>query len=127
MQLQQSEELRREKRAIDLFVNMFGGSYQKLDQNDIDYKVFSADGQLIAYAEVSSRIRTMRDAYPLPIQAKKMIKLTDKRLNPVVIWSCEDGIIYAKVKGLSGTVQWEDDEFVMYFEKQKQFKYIRFT
>ncbi len=127
MQLQQSEELRREKRAIDLFVNMFGGSYQKLDQNDIDYKVFSADGQLIAYAEVSSRIRTMRDAYPLPIQAKKMIKLTDKRLNPVVIWSCEDGIIYAKVKGLSGTVQWEDDEFVMYFEKQKLFKYIRFT
>lgn len=127
MQLQQSEELRREKRAIDLFVNMFGGSYQKLDQNDIDYKVFSADGQLIAYAEVSSRVRTMRDAYPLPIQAKKMIKLTDKRLNPVVIWSCEDGIIYAKVKGLSGTVQWEDDEFVMYFEKQKLFKYIRFT
>ena len=127
MQSQQSEELRREKRAIDLFVNMFSGSYQKLDQNDIDYKVFSADGQLIAYAEVSSRVRTMRDAYPLPIQAKKMIKLTDKRLNPVAIWSCEDGIIYAKVKGLTGTVQWEDDEFVMYFEKQKQFKYIRFT
>lgn len=127
MQLQQSEELRREKRAIDLFVNMFGGSYQKLDQNDIDYKVFSADGQLIAYAEVSSRVRTMRDAYPLPIQAKKMIKLTDKRLNPVVIWSCEDGIIYAKVKGLIGTVQWDDDEFIMYFEKQKLFKYIRFT
>jgi hypothetical protein len=127
MQLQQSEELRREKRAIDLFVNLFSGSYQKLDQNDIDYKVFSADGQLIAYAEVSSRVRTMRDAYPLPIQAKKMIKLTDKRLNPVAIWSCEDGIIYAKVKGLTGTVQWEDDEFVMYFEKQKQFKYIRFT
>jgi len=127
MQFQQSEEIRREKRAIDLFVNLFSGSYQKLDQNDIDYKVFSADGQLIAYAEVSSRVRTMRDAYPLPIQAKKMIKLTDKRLNPVAIWSCEDGIIYAKVKGLTGTVQWEDDEFVMYFEKQKQFKYIRFT
>lgn len=127
MQSQQSEEIRREKRAIDLFVNMFSGSYQKLDQNDIDYKVFSADGQLIAYAEVSSRVRTMRDAYPLPIQAKKMIKLTDKRLNPVAIWSCEDGIIYAKVKGLTGTVQWEDDEFVMYFDKQKQFKYIRFT
>lgn len=127
MQSQQSEEIRREKRAIDLFVNLFSGSYQKLDQNDIDYKVFSADGQLIAYAEVSSRVRTMRDAYPLPIQAKKMIKLTDKRLNPVAIWSCEDGIIYAKVKGLTGTVQWEDDEFVMYFDKQKQFKYIRFT
>lgn len=127
MQLPHNEQLRREKRAIDLFVNMFSGSYQKLDQNDIDYKVFDSSGQLIAYAEVGSRVRTMRDAYPLPISAKKMIKLTDKRLNPVAIWSCEDGIIYAKVKGLTGTVQWEDDEFVMYFDKQKQFKYIRFT
>lgn len=127
MQLPHNEQLRREKRAIDLFVNMFSGSYQKLDQNDIDYKVFDSSGQLIAYAEVGSRVRTMRDAYPLPISAKKMIKLTDKRLNPVVIWSCEDGIIYAKIKGLTGTVQWEDDEFVMYFDKQKQFKYIRFT
>lgn len=126
MQLQQSEELRREKRAIDLFVNMFGGSYQKLDQNDIDYKVFDVSGQLIAYTEVSSRIRTMRDAYPLGMAAKKMVKLTDKRLNPVAIWSCEDGIIYAKIKGLSGTVQWVDDEFMMYFDKQKSFKYIRF-
>ena len=127
MQLQPSEEQRREKRAIDLFVNMFGGSYQKLDQNDIDYKVFDASGQLIAYAEVGSRVKTMRDAYPLGITAKKMVKLTDKRLNPVVIWSCEDGIIYAKIQGLSGTVQWVDDEFMMYFDKQKSFKYIRFT
>jgi hypothetical protein len=122
----ESEELRREKRAIDLFVNMFSGSYQKLDPNDIDYKVFDASGQLIAYAEVGSRIKTMRDAYPLSISAKKMVKLTDKRLNPVAIWSCEDGIIYARIKNLVGTVQWADDEFMMYFEKQKPFKYIRF-
>ena len=127
MQLQSSEEQRREKRAIDLFVNMFGGSYQKLDPNDIDYKVFDSSGQLIAYAEVGSRVKTMRDAYPLSMTAKKMVKLTDKRLNPVAIWSCEDGIIYAKIQGLIGTVQWADDEFMMFFDKQKQFKYIRFT
>lgn len=126
MQLQ-SEEQRREKRAIDLFVSMFAGSYQKLDPNDIDYKVFDASGQLIAYAEVGSRVKTMRDAYPLSMTAKKMVKLTDKRLNPVAIWSCEDGIIYARIQGLIGTVQWSDDEFMMYFDKQKQFKYIRFT
>ena len=122
----ESEELRREKRAIDLFVNIFNGSYQKLDPNDIDYKVFNSEGQLIAYAEVGSRIKTMRDAYPLGVTARKMVKLTDKRLNPVVIWSCEDGIIYAKIQGLVGTVQWVEDEFMMYFDKQKSFKYIRF-
>jgi hypothetical protein len=68
----------------------------------------------------------MRDAYPLGMTAKKMVKLTDKRLNPVAIWSCEDGIIYARIQGLIGTVQWDDDEFMMYFDKQKPFKYIRF-
>jgi hypothetical protein len=127
MQLQQNEELRREKRAIDCFVNMFSGSYQKLDPNDIDYKVFDSENKLIAYAEVSSRIKTIRDAYPLSVSAKKLLKLSDKRLNPVLIWACEDGIIYSKVKGLSGEIVWEDEDFMVYFDKQKTMKYIRFT
>jgi hypothetical protein len=123
----ENEELRRERRAIDCFVNMFTGSYQKLDANDIDYKVFNSDGKLIAYAEVSSKVRTIRDAYPLSVSAKKLLKLSDKRLNPVLIWSCEDGVIYSKVKGLSGDIVWEDEDFMVYFDKQKTMKYIRFT
>ena len=123
----ENEELRRERRAIDCFVNMFSGSYQKLDANDIDYKVFDSDGKLIAYAEVSSKVRTIRDAYPLSVSAKKLLKLPDKRLNPVLIWSCEDGVIYSKVKGLSGDIVWEDEDFMVYFDKQKTMKYIRFT
>jgi hypothetical protein len=127
MKLQPSEEERREKRAIDCFTNMFSGSYQKLDPNDIDYKVFDSENKLIAYAEVSSKVKTIRDAYPLSVSAKKLLKLSDKRLNPVLIWSCEDGIIYSKVKGLSGEIVWEDEDFVVYFGKQKTMKYIRFT
>ena len=123
----QSEEQRREKRAIDLFVSLFNGSYQKLDPNDIDYKVFDQDKNLIAYAEVVSVFRVMREAYPLPIDAKKLIKLADKRLNPVVIWSCEDGIIYCKTNKLDGSIKWEEDEFTVYAEKVKSMKYIRFT
>ena len=131
------EDLRRERRAIELFVNTFGGSYKKLDPNDIDYKVFDKDNNLIAYVEVKGRIRTMREAYPLPISARKFIKLADKMLNPVIIWACEDGIIYVKAKELYGTVRWggrapransyDDNEFMLYFEKQKCMKYIRFT
>ena len=123
----QSEEQRREKRAIDLFVSLFNGSYQKLDPNDIDYKVFDQDKNLIAYAEVVSVFRVMREAYPVPIDAKKLIKLADKRLNPVVIWSCEDGIIYCKTNKLDGSIKWEDDEFTVYAEKVRAMKYIRFT
>ena len=125
--LSQSEEQRREKRAIDLFVSLFNGSYQKLDPNDIDYKVFDQDKNLIAYAEVVSVFRVMRESYPLPIDAKKLIKLADKRLNPVVIWSCEDGIIYCKTNKLDGSIKWEDDDFTVYAEKVRSMKYVRYT
>ena len=126
LNLESEEEIRREKKAIELFVSLFNGSFQKLDPNDVDYKIFDKDKKLIAYAEVRSRFKSIYDAYPLPISAKKMVKLMDKRLNPVVIWSCDDGIIYSKISHLTGTVQFESDDFVMYFDKQKSMKYVRF-
>lgn len=127
LNLESEEEIRREKKAIELFVSLFNGSFQKLDPNDIDYKIFDKDKKLIAYAEVRSRFKSIYDAYPLPISAKKMVRLMDKRLNPVVIWSCDDGIIYSKISHLTGTVQFESDDFVMYFDKQKSMKYVRFV
>jgi len=120
------EDLRREKKAIELFVNMFSGSYQKLDPQDVDYKVFDKDNKLIAYAEVVSRARTMVTSYPLPIPAKKLVKLFDKRITPLIIWCCDDGIIYAKANELRGEII-SDSELIVYYSKQKEFKYIRFT
>lgn len=122
-------DLAREKRAIDLFVSIFKGSYKKLDPLDIDYKVSDDRGQLIAYIEVVGRIRTMNAAYPLPISAAKLVKLIDKRLNPVIVWACEDGIIYAQANKLVGQVKWrhDDSEMMVYYEKQRVMKYVRFT
>lgn len=120
------ESLRREKKAIELFVNMFNGSFQKLDPQDVDYKVFDKDNNLIAYAEVVSRIRTMNASYPLPVQAKKLVKLFDKRITPVVIWSCDDGIVYGKVNELRGEII-VDSELMVYYNKHKEFKYVRFV
>lgn len=129
-------DLIREKKAIELYVSIFGGSYQKLDRFDIDYKIFDKDKKLVAYAEVKGRIRTMNGAYPLPISAKKLVKLIDKRLSPVIIWACEDGIIYAKVPQLIGELKWggrpprngssNDEELMVYYEKQKGLKYVRY-
>jgi hypothetical protein len=131
------QDLIREKKAIEAFVKVFGGSYQKLGQVDIDYKVFDKDNNLIAYAEVKGRIRVIRDAYPLPVSLSKLNKLIEKRLNPVLIWSCDDGIIYGKALSLQGIVKWggrkprpdsvSDAEMMVYYEKQKEFKYVRFT
>jgi hypothetical protein len=130
-------DLIREKKAIELFVSVFGGSYLKLDPQDIDYKVFDKDKNLIAYAEVKGRIRSIRDAYPLPVSARKLVKLIDKRLPPVVVWACEDGIIYGKANKLKGEIKWggrtprensfDDLELMVFYDKQKDLKYIRFT
>lgn len=130
-------DLLREKKAIELFVSIFNGSYKKLGQFDIDYKVSDKDGQLIAYAEVKGRIRSIKNAYPLPISAAKLVKLVDKRLNPVIIWACDDGIIYAQVNQLVGEIKWggrppregsyNDSELMVYYDKQKCMKYVRYV
>lgn len=126
------QDLIREKKAIDAFVSLFAGSYQKLGPNDIDYKVFDKNGELICYVEVVSRIRTIYNAYPLPVEARKLVKLVDKRLSPVVIWACEDGIIYGKVNKLKGEIKWGknsplESELITYYDKQKELKYVRYV
>jgi len=137
MTFETEQDLIREKKAIQTFVSIFGGSFKKLDPHDIDYKVFDKEGKLIAYAEVKGRIKTMYNAYPLPVAARKIVKLADKRLAPVLIWACEDGIIYGSVNKLKGDIRWggrtppdvsfNDSELMVYYEKQKELKYVRYT
>ena len=137
MIIETEEDLRREKKAIETYVSLFRGSYQKLDKYDIDYKVFDKDGLLIAYAEVKGSFRQIYNAYPVQVAVKKLVKLLDKRLNPVIIWACDDGIIYGDLEKLVGTIKLggrniprpeavNDVELMAYFEKQKSLRYVRF-
>ena len=137
MIFEREEDLKRERRAIETFVSVFGGSFQKLDPFDIDFKVFDKDGKLIAYVEVKGRIKTLHDAYPLPLSVSKLHKIHSKRLNPTVIWACEDGIIYGRISKLEGDLKWggrapregavNDEEPMVYFDKQKNLKYVRYS
>ena len=137
MIFENEEDLKREQKAISLFVNTFGGSFKKLDPLDVDYKIYDKNNNLIAYAEVKGRLRPMSSAYPLPVAAKKVVKLVEKRLIPVMIWCCDDGIIYGKVNKLKGEIKWggrtprensySDLELMVFYDKQKDLKYIRFT
>ncbi len=136
MRFESNEDLKREQKAIEKFVSRFKGSYKKLDPNDIDFRVFNEKGKLIAYAEVKGRYRSISNAYPLPIAARKVVKLCDKRLNPVIIWACDDGIIYGKPTHLHGQVRWggrkpregaaNDKELMLYYDKQEEFRYFRY-
>lgn len=126
----------RELKAITKFVERFNGSFKKLDPFDVDYRVYNDKGNLIAYVEVKDRLRDMADAYPLPISATKVTKLCAKRLNPVIIWACEDGIIYGKVNEIVAEARWggrkpregsySDEELMLYYPKQKTFKYAKY-
>jgi hypothetical protein len=134
MRFESEDDLDRETIAIQAFVRMFNGSYKKLDPNDIDYRVYDSEGKLISYAEVKGRKRNYVDAYPLPVAVRKLVKLADKRLNPVIIWACNDGIVYSKVKDLNGSIRWSgriprpqsynDQELMAYFHKSNTFKFI---
>ena len=105
MRFETDKDLNREELAIQSFVGTFKGTYQKLGENDVDFKISDANGIAIAFAEVKGRMREVKDAYPLPVSVKKLIKITDKNLVPVIIWACYDGIIYSKVNELKGTIK----------------------
>tara|TARA_B100001778_G_C18535885_1_gene605896 strand:+ start:874 stop:1287 length:414 start_codon:yes stop_codon:yes gene_type:complete len=136
MRFENNKDLVREKKAIEYFVKRFEGSYKKLGPNDVDYKVFDKDSNLIAYAEVKGRYRSLANCYPLPIACRKVVKLCDKRLNPVMIWACDDGIIYGQPSELDGYVKWggrkprdgavNDQELMIYYDKQKTLRYFRY-
>ncbi len=136
MRFETIKDTQRELKAIKTFVRIFQGSFKKLGENDIDYKVFNKDGDLIAYVEVKGRLRPMGKAFPLPVAARKLVKLSDKRLNPIMIWACEDGLIYSPVDKLNGDIRWggrppregavNDDELMAYFPFTKRFKYIKY-
>ena len=136
MYFETEEDLRRERKAIETYANTFGFTFEKLGKEDIDFRLLDKDRNVIGYAEIKGRVMSMRDAYPLPLSAHKALKLYNKRLNPIVIWSCDDGIIYANLDKLVGTFKLggrsprpgsiSDKELMVYYDRQRTMKYIRF-
>ena len=132
-----NEEIQKKKhKAIETFISTFGGSYQPQVKGDVDYKIFK-DGELIAYMEITIRNKTIATAYPLIVPAARIVKLADKRLNPVLMWACDDGVIYARLKDVEAQIKWgsllphldlaEHGELMCYYAKQKHFKYIKYS
>jgi len=133
MRFESLKDLSREKLAIDTFTSIFSGYSKKLGDNDIDFSVFDKDNNLISYVEVKGRIKDSRDAFPLPVAARKLVKLSDKRVTPVMIWACNDGIFYGKLEELIGECRTggrksrvgaaNDIEIMVYFDnKNLKFK-----
>jgi hypothetical protein len=138
MRFEKQTDLQREMKAIKLFTDGFKGGFIKLGQNDIDFTILDANHTVIAYAEVKGRNKTMQDAFPLPIAARKIVKLMDKSktVEPIVIWACLDGIIYGRIKKLGGVLKVggrmprehaaNDIEAMVYYYETADFKKINY-
>ena len=104
--------LEREQRAIKFWTSHHAkNSYEKLGAYDIDFRVYSDKSNTYAYAEVKGRNRHIKDAYPLPLAARKLVKIHDRLKNDpetksaFIIWACDDGIIVGNIEKIIGTVR----------------------
>lgn len=129
MRFETLKDLQNECEAIAIFCDEYDLSCRKLDKNDIDFELLKNE-RIIGYAEVKGRNKTIEEAYPLPISVKKLVKIMDKKTNPVIIWKCFDGIIYGKLKKLQGEIRiggrkprensFNDIELMAYYERSKE-------
>lgn len=133
MRFEKESDIKRELKAIEFFINKYNLDYKKLGKWDIDFSLHK-NNKLVGYAEVKGRNKNIADAYPLPLAIRKIHSLTEKTKDPVIIWACYDGIIYAKLKNLKGVIKQggrkpragsvNDIELMAYYENQTDLNII---
>ena len=132
MRFETNKDLQNELDAITLYCEVFNSSFEKLGENDIDYRVTKPNR--IQHIEVKGRNRKIENAFPLPIAARKVVKICDKKTKSIMVWNCFDGLIICdlsqvKSSGMIGGRKprlgaSNDQEYMLYFEKQSNFYYI---
>jgi len=135
MRFENQKDLDRETVAIRKFCQQYRLKYQKLGDHDVDFKI-SKDDKTVTYVEVKGRIRDISDCYPLPIAIRKLHKLKETHKDPVIIWACNDGILYAKVNNLVGSIRvggrkprkgsHNDIELMAYYNAQEAIKTLKY-
>jgi hypothetical protein len=127
MRFETLKDLQNEYEATSIFCDLYDLGCDKLDENDIDFSI-NKNGKIIGYVEVKGRNKNIIDAYPLPIACRKLVKLQDKKINPIIIWRCFDGIIYGKLESIQGKIKiggrkprqnsTNDIELMAYYDRQ---------
>ena len=138
MNFENELDLEREQKAIELFTSFYGLEYKKLEKYDIDFIILSKS-KSIAFAEVKGRKKPISNSFPLPLSTFKINKLYEKKYNGeqikrIMIWACNDGIVYADISKLEGLLKeggrpnrngsYRDTEMMAYYYKQENMKYL---
>lgn len=134
MRFETQKDIQRETKAIECFCKEYDCDYYKLGKWEVDYKITKHN--LITYAEVKGRKKDIIDSYPLPLSIRKVYKLMKKCNDPVIIWACNNGILYAKLTNLIGEIKLggrkprqgssNDVEIMAYYQKQDSIKEIKY-
>ncbi len=129
------KDLDRETKAVNLFCNEYGLTFEKLSPNDIDFKIYK-NGKFLFYLEVKGRLRNLNDCYPLPIAVRKLLKMSDKKQSGVILWACFDGVVFSRLENLKGEIRKggrkpregsaNDVEFMAYYNKNSNFKQLKY-
>ena len=132
------DNLERENRAIRKWLEDTSVTFKKLGMHDVDFLVHSKKSDTFAYVEVKGRHQKIENAYPLPIESRKLVKLYDsmnKNKNAFrcfVIWACNDGIIVGNMDDIVGQCRAggrmnregssNDWEMMVYYDRQTKLK-----
>lgn len=135
VRFENSVDIERETKAVTLFCDTYGLTFAKLGLHDVDFKIYNKDVFLFNL-EVKGRIKTLYECFPLPIAVRKLLKMTDKKQEGVIIWACTDGIVFSRVEKLKGEIRiggrkerqgsTNDIELMAYYNNSSNFKFLRY-
>jgi hypothetical protein len=135
VRFENSVDLQRETKAVTLFCDTYGLTFAKLGLHDVDFKIYNKDVFLFNL-EVKGRIKTLNECFPLPIAVRKLLKMTDKKQEGVIIWACKDGIVFSRVEKLKGEIRMggrkkragstNDIELMAYYNNNSNFTQLRY-
>ena len=135
IRFESKKDLERETKAVTLFCDEYGLTFEKLSPNDIDFKIYK-DDKCVFYLEVKGRLKTMHDCFPLPIAVRKLLKMADKKEDGVILWACFDGVVFSRIEHLNGRIRMggrkkregsaNDIELMAYYSNNNNFKTIKY-
>lgn len=113
VRFEKKEDTLREEKAVRLFLNGSARfSSRKLSPHEIDFEILEEESTF-GYIEIKGvkKVPSVDSEHTPVVAVKKLTSLqryiNEKKCEHVYIaWAYEDGIKYAKVKDLRGTISW---------------------
>lgn len=125
-------------KACSRYVSLSGGSYEQLSKpsdKTMVIKIYNENKKLFSYGlVVDVPVLIKQQNKNLSLNVKNLLSVSDKRLNPMIIFSCDDGILYLNAMSVIGQCRFVESipgvsyssELTICITDFKPMKYIRY-